>query len=126
MFRRKRGSSPKKSSVEDAVDRTFVQSGLNKKQGGKSSLRNDLTDISKQDLSSRIDDFTYFDRDPVDTIADGWPVQILCHGSVFQVPWNTQFTESSESLDIDASVGINQEEAIAAMISGETSSGWPY
>ena len=23
MFRRKRGSSPKKSSVEDAVDRTF-------------------------------------------------------------------------------------------------------
>ena len=70
-------------------------------------------------MSSRIDDFTYFDRDPVDTIADGWPVQILCHGSVFQVPWNTQFTESSESLDIDASVGINQEEAIAAMISGE-------
>ena len=51
MFRRKRGTTPKKSSVEDVVQRTSLQSGLNRKQAAKSSLRDDLTDISKQHLS---------------------------------------------------------------------------
>ena len=119
MFRRRKEKSSERMGVSEVVE-SGVKAGLR-----KTELENPHQEIGNHvehgiPPVSNVGDFGYFDRVPVDTIADGWPVQTLLHGSVFSVPWNGGGSVViSGSDDIDASVGINQEEAIAAMISGE-------
>ena len=115
MFRRKRSRK-----TNDVID-INAHSSVNKIPKSNEKV---VEDVGNHDRISMIEkgpkEVSYIDRTPVDTISDGWPIQTLLHGSVFRVAWNgggDDYENIAE--DIDASVGITQEEAIAAMISGE-------
>ena len=54
----------------------------------------------------------------MDLIGDKWPRQSLFHGSAFGVEWNTDLENKIFSKsELDLAVGINQEEALGALIS---------
>ncbi len=57
-------------------------------------------------------------RDFIDTIGTDWPRQSLYHGSVLQVPWGPQVPKTTP-VEVDAAVGINQEEALSTLIAAE-------
>jgi len=116
MFGKRRKKSKTQTTKATASPEMKVRSGIDL---DKSKVTANVKK-TPPDSSSGIKDFDYMYRPPVDTISDGWPVQSLFHGSVFGVAWNGGgVPENVNAPDIDAAVGINQEEAIAAMISGE-------
>ena len=57
-------------------------------------------------------------RSFIDTIGTDWPRQSLYHGSVLQVPWGPQVPKTTP-VEVDAAVGINQEEALSTLIAAE-------
>ena len=89
-----------------------------------SGLENLGQEKSKAEFGNFIGDDKSYDelvsRAAVDLIGDKWPRQSLFHGSAFGVEWNTDpenkiFSKS----ELDLAVGINQEEALGALISSE-------
>ena len=115
MFRRRGEKSKTQEPTETAIPEMKVRQDIDL---DKSKATEKVKNASPN--SGGIKDVDYMQRSPVDTISDGWPVQSLFHGSVYGVPWNGGgISRNVNTSDIDASVGINQEEAIAALISGE-------
>lgn len=102
LSRKKRMRKQKAEQVSESIPKTIEKEPILSKKpsvdnGGKSSMLN---------------------RNFIDTIGSDWPCQSLYHGSVLQVPWGEQIA-TEESHEVDAAVGINQEEALAALISAE-------
>jgi hypothetical protein len=57
-------------------------------------------------------------RAAIDTIGEHWPRHTLYHGAVCNVQWG-QPIENNDAYELDAAIGVNQEEALAALISSE-------
>lgn len=60
-----------------------------------------------------------FDRPAVDLIGDKWPRQSLFHGTAYGVEWDNNNDSINHDSELDLAVGINQEEALGALISSE-------
>jgi len=57
-------------------------------------------------------------RAAIDTIGEHWPRHTLFHGAVCNVKWGHPI-ENNDAYELDAAIGVNQEEALAALISSE-------
>ena len=75
-----------------------------------------ITDISER-IKPPIEKLPYFDRLPIDTIGSNWPNQSLFHGMILGVEWNSSNSVTPKNVEIDAAIGVNQEEALGALIS---------
>ncbi len=74
-------------------------------------LKNIISDEKiNQDLISRT---------AVDLIGDKWPRQSLFHGTAYGVEWKNNNKKVNDYSELDVAVGINQEEALGALISSE-------
>ena len=58
-------------------------------------------------------------RQSIDLIGSNWPRQAVYHGSAIGVQWGPNAPVGHPASEVDASVGINQEEALAALLSKE-------
>ena len=88
---------------------------LEKRHGYSKRKNNDISERIKPPIEK----LPYFDRLPVDTIGSNWPNQSLFHGMILGVEWNSSNSVTTKNVEIDAAIGINQEEALGALISGE-------
>ncbi len=88
-----------------------------------SGLKNLDSEPSASKLQSVVDsnklNYELFDRPAVDLIGDKWPRQSLFHGTAYGVEWNNNNDNINHDSELDLAVGINQEEALGALISSE-------
>ena len=91
------------------------------KKRDTSGLRN-LDSVVKSEFENKVDDYKInqelVNRTPIDLIGDKWPRQSLYHGTVYGVEWSNENNVNTNS-ELDLAVGINQEEALGALISSE-------
>ena len=88
-----------------------------------SGLKNLDSKASESKLHNIVDsnklNYELFDRPAVDLIGDKWPRQSLFHGTAYGVEWNNNNYNINHDSELDLAVGINQEEALGALISSE-------
>ena len=54
----------------------------------------------------------------LDTIGELWPRQTVMHGAVYGVKWGEEIPKKTGE-EVDAAVGLNQAEALGALVSSE-------
>ena len=70
-------------------------------------------------VDSNTINYELFSRPAVDLIGDKWPRQSLFHGTAYGVEWKPYKNTIDDYSELDVAVGINQEEALGALISSE-------
>ena len=114
-----------KKNSETAEETSFSKSEVELKEKNTKEIKTDVH--SSKYSNSKKSDFTTKEKNqgekqhrkpPIDVIGNLWTVDSLYHGSVFGVQWNTPNHEKI-NYELDAAVGSNQEEALAALISAE-------
>ena len=70
-------------------------------------------------VDSNTINYELFNRPAVDLIGDKWPRQSLFHGTAYGVEWKPNKKTIDDYSELDVAVGINQEEALGALISSE-------
>ena len=67
-----------------------------------------------------------YERVSIDRIGTDWHRRSIYHGSAYCVEWNVDDSITHPNSELDAAIGINQEEAMAALISSEIQedNGW--
>ena len=87
---------------------------------GLKNLESEKSDPKLQYLvDSDKSNFELFNRPAVDLIGDKWPRQSLFHGTAYGVEWKNNNKKVNDYSELDVAVGINQEEALGALISSE-------
>lgn len=76
------------------------------------------SDAIKKGVGAIAKDPSLMMRAAIDTIGEHWPRHTLYHGAVCNVQWG-QPLENNDEYELDAAIGVNQEEALAALISTE-------
>ena len=105
------GKSKRKSDSSQPIDtKSLIKEGMDTSKYTKESPKID-TNLGN---SGRLDS-----RQSIDLIGSNWPRQAVYHGSAIGVEWGQNAEVTHPLSEVDASVGINQEEALAAMISSE-------
>ena len=88
-------------------------SGLKNLESEKSAPKfKNLDDSNKSN-------YKLFNRPAIDLIGDKWPRQSLFHGTAYGVEWKNNNKKVNDYSELDVAVGINQEEALGALISSE-------
>ena len=103
-------SKVKQTASQSSEKKTIVSEKLHKSIPSKNAHASDSEIGSFGKLKS---------RQSVDLIGSNWPRQAVYHGSAIGVQWGPNAAVEQPLSEVDASVGINQEEALAAMISTE-------
>ncbi len=112
-------------------DKNKIQPGKNSIPSRKEGMQKDMvgkntspksekysSDAIKKGAGAIAKDPSLIMRAAIDTIGDHWPRHSLYHGAVCNVQWG-QPLENNDSYELDAAIGVNQEEALAALISTE-------
>ena len=113
--------SPDKNIIPGKNAIPSRKEGLQKDMIGKNTSSKSekySSDAIKKGVGAIATDPSLIMRAAIDTIGERWPRHTLYHGAVCNVQWG-QPLENNDAYELDAAIGVNQEEALAALISSE-------
>jgi hypothetical protein len=113
--------SPDKNIIPGKSAMPSRKEGLQKDMIGKNTSSKSekySSDAIKKGVGAVATDPSLIMRAAIDTIGEHWPRHTLYHGAVCNVQWG-QPLENNDAYELDAAIGVNQEEALAALISSE-------